>query len=103
MPRFKLPLPEQVKFNRIYAYGDEQNWYEAFKVSFDNSTESPIQGVEDILSNQFAALTNWKALPNSENRWQATFNQEKWVLSVDNELDSHEDKGVLMKVELHKQ
>ncbi|WP_109764451.1 DJ-1/PfpI family protein [Pleionea mediterranea] len=103
MPRFKLPLPEQVKFNRIYAYGDEQNWYEAFKVSFDNSTESPIQGVKDILSNQFAALTNWKALPNSESRWQATFNQEKWVLSVDNELDSHEDKGVLMKVELQKQ
>lgn len=103
MPRFKLPLPEDVKFDRIYAYGDEQQWFEAYRVQFDKSNESPTKAIADILSTQFAELSDWTLQSKGNNQWLATIEKGKWALSIDNELDSQDSKGVLMKVELRKQ
>ena len=72
-------IPKNIKFDQIYSYGDEEEWFAAYTFTSQDNTDATT--MVNLLSDAFSAAEGWKR--QSENTWYVLDSTgKKWILDV---------------------
>lgn len=90
-------LPQHLKFDELYSYGDETEWFAAYKVS-STQTLSP-KVLSTIITDAMTKNPEWKTKTNQQSRWYKMTIGIPWILDIDY---SQVKDSIQLSLHLHK-